>query len=254
MVLEHYDAKTMLRGIIPDITESTPTKEIDPFQEARLIKKVLASHANGRTFFNTIPLRKAFIWHGSDLILLQKTILESVIHQREFFLNCRYTDLLTEMGFDAEDLERLSKCLSKEAELGMLKIILNEHDFFGKIKSSHKQPIQTTIIREDYKGSGVPRVMCMPSPDKLVEEKWKAMSEIRRSTVLSKIKDEDINWLYVLKALTEKNPKLDRVDETTCKLTYDHLISLKYNNSLWTYNEVFEVKVNKTNLLNIWWK
>lgn len=246
--MEHYNAKTMLRGIIPDIIESTPTNLIDPFQEARLLKNVLVSHANGRTFLNTIPLRKAFIWRGSDLLLLQKTILESVIHQREFFLNCRYTDLLTEMGFDAEDLEKLSKCLSKETELGMLKIIMNEHDFFSKLKGSHKQPIQTTIIREDYQGSGIPRIMCMPPPDKLVEEKWKALREIRRATVLSKIKEEDINWLYVLKNLTEKNPKLDRVDETTCKLTYDHLISLKYNNSLWTYNEVFEVKVNTTNI------
>lgn len=249
MIIEHYNAKNLLRGVIPDVNESAVKEH--PFREAHTIRQVLIDHVKGQTDLSKLPPRKPYLWRGSDLLLLQQTILESVIHQREFMLQCRYTDLLTEMGFDPEDLERLEKSVTKEAEICTMKIILNEHDFYSKLKGSQKRPIKTTIVTKDFKGSGIPRVCVYPSPEKLVIEKWKASNEIKQKTVISNIHDKDINWLHVLKYVSDKNPKLSKIDEMSCKLIYDHLLSSHFNNSPWYVNELRKLQVIFFSFLNI---
>lgn len=230
----------MLSGILPDDNPSSSSETV-PFDLAHSLTQAIVSHTKGHNVLGALTQTVPQMWCSSDLLLLQKSVLESVIERREFFLRCRYSQLLTEMGFDEEDLDKLSRCPTKAKELAELTVILEEHNFESKLKDSRKKPIQRVILREKSKWVSIPHFFSFPSPKQLVEDKWRALLKIRQKTVLSTIQDEDIDWMSVTKKMMTRGGNRN-ADEANCKLTYDHLISFKFNNSPWHFQELLRLR------------
>ncbi|CAL8133857.1 unnamed protein product [Orchesella dallaii] len=211
-----------------------------PFHLAHSVTQAVVSHSNGCTAISRLPMRRPAIWRSSDLLVLQKSVLQSVIARRDFFLNCRYSQLLFEMGFDLEDMERLNTAPTRLFELATLKTILEEHETLSKLKGSVKKPIQTVVVKTNPQ-TGIPRVFSFPKPETLVLQKWDKLGQIRSETLLSNICEAEIDWLFVIKQMSQGNSTF-QIDEEACKLTYSHLIDPKFNNSPWSTDEVMRLR------------
>ncbi|ODN03483.1 snRNA-activating protein complex subunit 4 [Orchesella cincta] len=235
MILEQHAAQELLGQ---NAKESSI--KLHPFDLAHSVTQAVVSHVGRRSVLSRLPRQRPVIWRSSDLLLLQKSILQSAIARREFFLDCRYSQLLLEMGFDLEDVERLQKAPTRHCELTVLRAVMEEHECLSKIKGSLKKPIQTVIIKDNPQ-TRIPRVFSLPNPETLVNQKWEKLVEIRRETLISNISEKDIDWLFVIKQMSRATP-MSNVEEEICKLTYSHLIDPKFNNAVWRAEEVMKLR------------